>query len=159
MAKSLFETAVALCSKASVQVTLLYSVYYLWIGALVAAPGPALLALSRQTGGSLTSTGLVFTARAFAYMCGSMSGLLFDRYDAHRLIAGALALAALGTLCIPLAQSLTALAFAVACQGLVCGFLDCGINVLIFIVHAGARVEPYMQTVRVAVVALFADMG
>ncbi len=64
------------------------------------------------------------------------------------MIGAALCLAILGTLCIPLADSVALLAFPVASQGLACGLIGVGINVLIFPLHEGGRVDPYMQALH-----------
>jgi MFS family permease len=118
-----------------------------WIGTIIASPGPSLLALSRQTGAPLDTIGFILTARAFMYLIGSLGGLLFDRYDAHRLIFASLCICTVGSLCVPLASSIYQLGATVGCQGLVVGFMDTGVNSLIFVLHEGDQVEPYMQTV------------
>lgn len=84
------------------------------------------------------------------YLIGSFGGLLFDRYDAHRLIFVSLCICTVGSLCVPLASSIYALGATVGCQGLVVGFMDTGVNSLIFVLHEGDQVEPFMQTVRSA---------
>lgn len=110
--------------------------------------GPSLLALSRQTGAALSHIGFIFTVRAVMYLLGTFGGLLFERFDPHRLLGAALLIALVGTLCVPLTTDIYALAATMGCQGLVMGFLDTGVNTLIFIVHAGKRVEPYMQALH-----------
>lgn len=132
-----------------IQVTCLYSSFYLWIGLTIAAPGPSLLALARQTGAPLEQIGFIFTVRALTYVAGASSGgFLFDRFDPHRLMLIALSTCLVGTLVVPLARHIGVLAASMAAQGLVMGFLDTGVNSLLFVIHKDGRVEPFMQALH-----------
>lgn len=79
-------TLIDFLTRSRVQLTLLYSFFYLWLGMLIASPGPSLLAFSRQTGAPLTQIVWVFTARSCLYLVGSFSGFVFERFDAHRIL-------------------------------------------------------------------------
>jgi fucose permease len=60
----------------------------------------------------------------------------------------ALSTCLVGTLVVPLARHIGVLAASMAAQGLVMGFLDTGVNSLLFVIHKDGRVEPFMQALH-----------
>ncbi len=104
---------------------------FVGLGMALAATGPALPFLARNTGSSLALISNLFIAQQVAYMLGSFfGGRLYDRLKASRLMAGALLLFAPLLSLIPLCRSLATLLPTIALLGIFQGVIDVGGNVL-----------------------------
>ena len=117
------------------------------LGLLVAALGPSLLSLQRQTGASAEALSFVFTLRSIGYLVGSAtSGSLLDKFPngGTKFLAGTIILTAICTLLVPEARTVVALGALCSTQGLAMGFLDTIGNVLVILLH-GSRAGPWMQ--------------
>lgn len=126
---------------------LAYAATLAGLGLGIASLGPALLVLALQTSSTLRETGYCFAARSVGYLLGSFSGPLYDKLPAHRVLSGALLLAGLGSLLIPVVRSVAALGLVVSFQGAAMGFVDTGANVLLIYLY-GAEVGPFLQFIH-----------
>lgn len=86
-----------------------------------------MLDLGERTNSSTERISLIFTARSFGYLMGSVvGGVLFDYFDQQILLFYTLVMTALATIAVPWCTLLAALAFMIAVQGLAIGVLDTG---------------------------------
>ncbi|MCS7061946.1 MAG: MFS transporter [Anaerolineae bacterium] len=128
-----------------IAVTLAYYIGFIALGLTTASLGPTLPGLAEQTQTRLSEISLLFTARSFGYLLGSLlSGRLYDRFRGHLLLACGLAgmAAALGM--VPLMSVIAVLVAVLFVIGAMEGFLDVGANTLIVWVHR-EKVGPFMN--------------
>jgi len=119
-------------------------------GLLVAATGPALDALSDQTGSTTGQIGLLFTASGLGYVIGStIAGRLYGRLDGNVVIAATLVVMAVLTASIPLLGSLPLLLVVFTANGAAMGLVDVGGNTLIGWIF-GSAVAPHMNTLHLS---------
>jgi FHS family Na+ dependent glucose MFS transporter 1 len=124
------------------------------LGMAVAALGPALPFLARNTGSSLAVISNMFIAQNVAYMLGSyFGGQLYDRLRGTRLMAAALLLFVPVLALVPLSRTLAMLLPIIALLGFVQGVIDVGGNVLMLRTPAEGR------SVRMNALHLFFGVG
>jgi len=122
-----------------------YYVAFIILGLSTAALGPTLPGLAEQTRSTLSQVSILFTARAFGYLLGSLlGGRLFDRLPGQRLMAGMLLVMALGLVLVPGIPMLWLLAVVLLALGIGEGAMDVGANTMIVWVH-GDKVGPFMN--------------
>ncbi len=113
------------------QIIAYYSVYWI-LGAIVASLGPSLLALSENVGVTVGAISILFTARSFGYLAGSLlAGYLFDRFHGHRVLTMMLLSAALALASVPNMQIMALLSLVFFVLGVMQGGLDVGSNTLL----------------------------
>jgi FHS family Na+ dependent glucose MFS transporter 1 len=107
--------------------------------------GPTLPELARHLQTSTQSISLLFTVRSFGYLLGSLqSGVLYDRYRGHPILAAAtLGIAGLMAL-VPFAGLLAIVIAIFLLIGVAEGVIDVGGNTLLVWAHRG-NVGPYMN--------------
>lgn len=121
---------------------------FIVFGLLTAAIGPTLPGLARNTGSELAQISLIFTAQAFGYLAGSLSGgRLFDRLPGHRLLSVILFIMGCMGFLIPLIPSLWLLLAVFLLLGIMQGALEVGNNTLLMWLYRG-RVGPYMNALH-----------
>lgn len=106
------------------------------LGFGTAVVGPTLAGLSSQTGASLASLGIVFTATSLGYLLGSLlSGRWFDRLPGHRVLAIALLLVAVSFAIVPAMGSVWPLAATFLMLGAATATIDVGTNTLLLWIY------------------------
>ncbi|MFN2231608.1 MAG: MFS transporter [Anaerolineae bacterium] len=125
-----------------------YSAAFIALGMVTASLGPTISGLAANTGTTLGSISVLFTARSFGYLLGSFfGGRLYDRVAGHPVMVAAL-LAMGGTMALsPVLPLLWLLVAVFTITGLAEGALDVGGNVLLVWVHR-AEVGPYMNALH-----------
>lgn len=131
--------------KQKVLATASYFASFVAMGISMSSLGPTLQGLAENTGSSLASIGILFTARALGSLIGSVwTGRVYDRMPGHGIMAVMIAaMAGLTALTahIPLLWLLTAILFI---TGAVQGILNIGGNTLLVWLH-GRSVGPFMN--------------
>ena len=118
------------------------------MGMYAAALGPTLPGLAAQTGAGLSQVSVLFSARAFGYLLGSIAmGRLYDRLTGHRVMAVMLVLMMAGMIAVPAVPLLPLLAVVFWFLGITEAGVDVGGNTLIVWRH-GARVGPFMNAMH-----------
>lgn len=125
--------------------TLGYYVAFIMLGLTTASLGPTLPGLAEQTRTTLGQISILFSARSFGYLIGSLQGgRWYDRVHGHRLMGLAL-FALVGTLVfIPLARAGWLLTLLLLALGFAEVLVDVGGNTLLVWLH-GREVAPYMN--------------
>lgn len=122
-----------------------YYAAFIALGLTSASLGPTLSGLAANTGTAISQISVLFTARAFGYLLGSLlGGRLFDRMRGHPLMALMLAGMVGSMALVPGLSLLWLLAGAILLIGVAEGVVDVGGNTLIVWVHRG-DVGPYMN--------------
>src|SRR5690242_13674510 len=68
-----------------------YYAGFIALGLVAAVAGPTLPDLAGQTGAQLQGISILFTVRSLGYLLGSLqSGVLYDRYRGHPIMAAAI---------------------------------------------------------------------
>ncbi len=128
--------------------TIGYSGTFLVFGMGVAALGPALPVLSRNTGSSLSQVSLVFATVAAGYLLGVLAGgRLFALVPGHRVLGGVLALMAGMAALIPVASNVWLLGALFLLFGLAQGIVEVGTNTLLLWVQTG-RTVPFVNALH-----------
>jgi FHS family Na+ dependent glucose MFS transporter 1 len=110
----------------------LYWASFLVIGLSLSILGPALTELRDRSGAGIGSIGVLFAGQAAGYVIGSFAGgVLYDRFDGHRLFAAALTLVAFGLFLVPSFTSLPPLFVAFALVGTGAATADVGANAML----------------------------
>ena len=124
------------------------------LGMTVAVLGPALPYLAANTGSSLSAISYLFVAQNIGYILGSfVSGRLYDRLPAGRLISGAF-LAMLPALVLtPFSRTLALLLPLIGVLGFLQGTVDVGGNFLIL------RTPPERRGLRMNALHMFFGVG
>jgi FHS family Na+ dependent glucose MFS transporter 1 len=125
-----------------------YYATYVALGLVTASLGPTLPGLAENTGTSLGTSGLLFTARSLGFTLGSLyGGRAYDRYYGHRVMTGVLLLMAITLALVPLTTIFWLLAGVMLILGLGEGSLDVGGNTLLVWLK-GERVGSYMNAMH-----------
>jgi FHS family Na+ dependent glucose MFS transporter 1 len=125
-----------------------YFAAFIAMGMYAAALGPTLPGLAEQTGTALSQVSILFSARAFGYLLGSVAtGRLYDRRAGHRVMAFMLLLMMAGMVAVPAVPLLPLLAAVFLFLGITEAGVDVGGNTLIIWRH-GARVGPFMNAMH-----------
>lgn len=110
----------------------LYLGSFLLVGLALSVLGPALTELRDRSGSGIGSIGVLFAGQSVGYIVGSLAaGRLYDRFDGHRVYAGALVVLGAGLGVLPLFDSLTGLFLAFLVTGLGASTTDLGANTLL----------------------------
>lgn len=121
---------------------------FLILGMGIAAIGPSLPSLAKQTGSTLSQISLVFSTSAAGYLLGALaSGTLFDRLPGHWVLGGVLALMAGMAALIPIAASLWLLTLLFFLIGVGQGMVEVGSNTLMLWAHTN-RAGPYINALH-----------
>ena len=125
-----------------------YYAMFIALGLAVAALGPTLPGLAKNTGSTLSAISILFTMQALGSLVGSLSsGHWYDRAPAHLFLAGAVIVLALMLTLIPLMTALVALALIVFVVGMAGSAIDVGGNtMLVWLFKDG--VGPYMNALH-----------
>ncbi|KAK6191355.1 hypothetical protein SNE40_003069 [Patella caerulea] len=130
--------------------TIVLSLAFFALGLCIAIPGPTLLDLGERVHASIDKISLIFTARSFGYLLGSIiGGFLFDRFDQQLLLFYTLVFTSVATVAAPWCTALIILAVMIAFQGISMGVLDTGGNVFCIKIW-GKKSAPYMQLLHFA---------
>jgi fucose permease len=125
-----------------------YFAAFIAMGMYAAALGPTLPDLAEQTGSALSQISVLFSARAFGYLLGSVAiGRLYDRLAGHRVMAVMLLLMMGGMIAVPAVPLLPLLVGVFLFLGISEAGVDVGGNTLIVWRH-GARVGPFMNAMH-----------
>ena len=117
--------------KLSAQIAAYFSVYWI-LGAIVASLGPTLLALSENVGVTVGAISILFVARSFGYLAGSLlGGYLYDRLHGHRVLAVMVLLSAFALASVPSMRAMNLLALIFFVVGITQGGMDVGTNTLL----------------------------
>ncbi len=115
---------------------------------VLAALGPALPGLARQTGVEINAISILFVAQFLGVLMGTIaSGRRFDRWPAHPFMAAMMAIMAITVALAPLPGSLIVLAVVLFTFGLGKGGIDVASNTALVWVH-GPGVGPYMNALH-----------
>jgi MFS transporter, FHS family, Na+ dependent glucose transporter 1 len=115
------------------------------LGLAAAVFGPTLPGLAQQTHTDLRTVSVLFTARAFGYMLGSLqSGRWYDHRPGHAVLAAGLLLMAVTMVLIPFMSRLGALTAVILALGVADGMVDVGSNTLLVWVYRD-KVGPWMN--------------
>lgn len=113
------------------QIIAYYSTYWI-LGAIVASPGPTLLALSDNVGVTLGAISILFTTRSFGYLSGSLlGGRLYDRFHGHRVLSLLMLIAGLALASVPSVNVMLSLSAVFFLIGAAQGGMDVGANTLL----------------------------
>jgi len=108
------------------------------LGMGVATFGPTLGGLAAHTGSTLAQISIVFTARSFGYMIGSIiGGRLYDRMRGHPVIALGYGAMAVLLVLTPLMTQLPLLVLVLVLLAFFDGIVDVGCNTLLVWAHSG----------------------
>ncbi len=126
-----------------------YYAAFIALGLTTASLGPTLTGLAENTGSTLQQISVLFLARSFGYLSGSLfGGRLFDRFGGgNRIMAAALLLMSLCVAVTPGIVSLTLLAILLFVLGMGEGVLDVGGNTLIVWTYR-ERTAPFMSALH-----------
>ena len=115
-------------------------------GLMISSLGPVLPDLSNQVSVPLDVISLIFTARAFGFLFGSLlGGKLLDKYKSHPLFTVFFLLLSLMTIMLPLNKSFWLLLGIVFIQGISLGFVVVGASTLIVWEHP-QNTGPWLNT-------------
>ena len=118
------------------------------LGLFLAMIGPTLPTLAYNLQVSIESISYVITVRGFGFLLGSIvSGFIYEKFNVHLLLFGALFLASIGSLVVPFVNYVPLLAAALSTAGFAMGFLNTAGNVLCLQLW-GDKSGPYMQTLH-----------
>ena len=116
-----------------------------FLGMATAILGPSILYLVDQTHSSLTELSFIFPARAGSYLLGSwLSGILFDRYQGHRLLVLSLVVMGVTLAAVPILLSPVSLVMMIIGMGAAMGLVDVGCNTLLFRIRS-IKIGPAMN--------------
>lgn len=128
--------------------TLAYCSAFIILGLVTGALGPALPEFARQTGASLDSTSILFSAVALGHLLGGiLVARLYDRRSSHHIMASAIAVIVGCLLAAPLARTQLLLAVIFFIIGVAKSTVDTGGNTLLVWAH-GQKVAPYMNALH-----------
>lgn len=128
--------------------TIAYFAAFIALGLSVAALGPALPSLAKQTQTGLGQISFVFTASSLGYLLGSLGGgRAFDRLPGNRLLALVLLVMSVALALTPLASQLWWLVLLLMLLGAAEASLDVGANLLLVWIHR-SRANPYLNALH-----------
>ena len=126
----------------------LYFASFVATGMVLAALGPALPSLARQTGVEINAISILFVALNLGVLMGTIaSGRRFDRWPAHPFMAAMMAIMAITVALAPAPGSLVILAIVLFTYGLGKGGIDVASNTALVWVQ-GAGVGPYLNALH-----------
>lgn len=129
----------------AVAATVFYYAAFVAMGVGAACLGPTLSGLAANTGSTLGAIGVLFSARSLGSLLGSvLGGRLYDRFSAHRILAGVILVMAFLTALVPIIPELWLLTLLMFVAGVAQGIVNVGGNALLVWVH-GRKVGPYMN--------------
>jgi FHS family Na+ dependent glucose MFS transporter 1 len=135
-------------SRSRIITTMIYYAGFVALGLTAASLGPTLTRLADHTGSDIQQISVLFTARSFGYLLGSLlAGRVYDRLPGHQLMTAGLAALALTLALAPIIPWLAVLVAVFLFMGLAEGLFDVGGNTLLVWVH-GARVGPFMNALH-----------
>ena len=121
---------------------------FIVLGLAVAVLGPTLPALANNTGSSLGTISLLFTAHSLGYLLSAIfGGNLYDRLPGHPVVVACLLIIGAMLALVPLVPALWLLFAVFLVEGLAAGSLDIGGNTLLVWFHRD-RVGPYMNALH-----------
>ena len=133
---------------ARMAITVTYYITFLALGMTVASFGPALFRLAEHTGTEVSQISILFPARSFGFVAGSLlGGFLYDRVRGNPVLGIMIVLMAAGLVVIPVVSMLWLLVMVVLLVGLVDGFIDVGGNTLLLWLHR-EKVGPFMNALH-----------
>lgn len=113
-----------------------YLAAFWMLGCMVGTWGLMLPYLATQTDIPIEQAGIVFSMIALGAFSGYfIGGYWYDRRPGHPLIAGAMAVGAVGLALIPTIRTLAVLAGVLFVEGICIGLMELGVNTLLFWVH------------------------
>ena len=128
--------------------TIAYCAAFVALGLTYAPLGPTLTNLAENTSTNLDQISVIFSARGFGYLIGSVvGGYLYDRLRGNPIVIGAMLLSGVMLSLIPTIPILWILVIAVFLLGAFQGALDVGGNTLLVWVH-GESVSPFMNAMH-----------
>ena len=120
------------------------------VGLTSAALGPTLSDLAAQTHSTLSAISVLFAAKSFGYLAGSLlAGRLYDRVRGHPVVALATLATAVSMMFVPFSPWLWLLVVVMTALGVVEATTDVGTNTLIVWAY-GDGVGPYMNGLHFA---------
>ncbi len=128
--------------------TLAYFAAFIALGLTYAPLGPTLTNLADNTSVALDQISIIFSARGFGYLIGSViGGRLYDSMRGNPVVIGTMLMMAAMLALTPLILSLWLLVFVIFFLGAFQGVLDVGGNTLLVWVH-GKDVSPFMNAMH-----------
>jgi MFS transporter, FHS family, Na+ dependent glucose transporter 1 len=128
--------------------TIAYFAAFIALGLTYAPLGPTLTNLAENTSVALDQISIIFSARGFGYLIGSVvGGRLYDSVSGNPIIIGTMTFAAVMLALIPLVSQLWLLVIVIFLLGAFQGVLDVGGNTLLVWVH-GRDVSPFMNAMH-----------
>ncbi len=128
--------------------SLAYFVAFIALGLTYAPLGPTLTNLAHNTSVALDQISIIFSARGFGYLVGSVvGGRLYDSMRGNPIVIGTMILMAAMLALTPLISSLWLLVIVIFFLGAFQGTLDVGGNTLLVWVH-GEDVSPFMNAMH-----------
>jgi FHS family Na+ dependent glucose MFS transporter 1 len=125
-----------------------YFLAFIALGLSTGSVGPSLAGLAQHTGSTLAAISIVFTARSFGYMVGSLvSGRAYDRMKGHPVIAIGFALMVAMFIAAPLISQLWLLVLVMFVVSLADGAVDVGGNTLLVWTIKG-NITPFMNALH-----------
>lgn len=125
-----------------------YFLSFIALGLSTGSVGPSLAGLASHTGATLAAISIVFTARSFGYMIGSLaSGRAYDRMKGHPVIVVGFILMVSMFILAPLITQLWPLVLVMFVLSLADGAIDVGGNTLLVWTIKG-NVTPFMNALH-----------
>lgn len=125
-----------------------YFAAFVALGLTYAPLGPTLTNLADNTGVALDQISVIFSARGFGYLIGSViGGRLYDSIRGNPVVIGTMIMMAMMLALTPLISFLWLLVVVVFLLGAFQGVLDVGGNTLLVWVH-GKEVSPFMNAMH-----------
>lgn len=110
----------------------LYLTSFLIVGMSLSMLGPALTELREKSGSGIGAIGVLFMGQSLGYVFGPViGGLLYDRFDGHRVYATGLIVLSCGLLAVPHLDTRPTLFCAFVVMGLGASVVDLGGNTLL----------------------------
>jgi FHS family Na+ dependent glucose MFS transporter 1 len=110
----------------------IYLASFLMVGISLTFLGPALSELRDRSGSGIGGIGVLFAAQSIGYVIGSLAaGRLYDRFNGHRVFAGALLIIGFGMFLLPMFNSIGALIVVFVVIGVGSSSSDVGANLLL----------------------------
>lgn len=128
-----------------IKITAIYYAAFVTLGFSIASLGPTLPGLAENVQTSISSIGILFTARSMGSLVGSVvGGQILDRLRGHLVIAASLICTAIITVLTPFSSTLWLLVVLLFITGIAQGMLNVGGNTLLMWLYGGG-VGPFMN--------------
>lgn len=127
-----------------------YFIAFIALGVSMASMGPSLSSLAAHTGSTLAQVSVVFTARAFGYMVGSLvGGRLYDRLNGNPIIGLSFLIMAAMLAFTPVITQLWLLSLVLVLLSVADGIIDVGCNTLLVWAHReSSTLGPFMNALH-----------